>query len=141
MFISRATRRDYDEMLDLLAKNEWEKSSALTQGVAFIARQGPIIGMVRVTEVAPQTLVVEQLLIDKPHRGKGIGSGLMTAAMNSRGGTIFLACHDDVIPFYERLEFTEVAIEECPDEVVELFRQTGDYPTEPGHVHHFMRAR
>ncbi|MGH2819412.1 MAG: hypothetical protein ACRDJ5_02025 [Actinomycetota bacterium] len=61
--------------------------------------------------------------------------------MNSRGGTLYLACHDDVIAFYERLGFAEVPEERLPHAVVAHMIATGDLPNRPDHVHRFLTAR
>lgn len=141
MFITRASRRDHGDIAEFYAEQEWGDDLDLTRGVAFIARQGPIIGAARLIEVSPQTVIVEDVVVHKEHRNGGIGAQLMRAAMNSRGGSLYLCCHADVIPFYERFGFAAVPFEEMPEAAQEYFRQTGDHPTEPGHVHFFLTAR
>jgi predicted N-acetyltransferase YhbS len=141
LFITRASRRDYDEISTFYAANNWGEDLDLREGVAFIARQGPVIGAVRLIEVAPQTVIVEDVVVATEHRRKGIGRGLMDAAMNSRGGTMYLCCHDDVIPFYENFGFAAMPFAELPESVQVYFKSNGDYPTEPGHIHYFLKAR
>jgi predicted GNAT family N-acyltransferase len=141
MFITRAGRRDTDEIAQLYKDNEWGDDLDLTKGVAFIARQGPVVGAVRLLELEPQTVIVEDVVVDEVHRGNGIGAQLMRAAMNSRGGKLFLSCHADVIPFYERFGFAERPFDDLPVPVQEYFRATGDYPSDPGHQHYFLTAR
>ncbi len=140
MFITRSTRHDKDDLLKLLNDYGWSEVD-VGRGVAFIARDGDIIGCVRLIEVAPQILVVDDVLVTDDRRGRGIGSDLMRAAMNSRGGTLYLCCHPERVNFYARLGFSDVPIEEVPSEVVDYWREVEDYPTPPDHMHHFMKAR
>ena len=141
MFVTRASRRDHEEIIEFYRENDWDENFDLAEGVTFIARQGPILGTARLLEIAPQTLIVEDVVVHRDHRGTGIGTQLMRAAMNSRGGTLYLSTHDDTIPFYERLEFSAREFDELPESVQVHFRATGDYPSEPGHIHHFLTAR
>ena len=140
MFITRATRHDKADLVEFLKERDWQ-DAPVDEGVAFIARDGGIVGSVRLVEAAPQTLIVEEMLVKGDRRGEGIGRQVLQAAMNSRGGTLYLCCHDDVIAFYEKFGFTQLAFESEPIEVQEYFKVHGDYPTEPGHEHFFMTAR
>jgi predicted N-acetyltransferase YhbS len=140
MFITRMSRHDKEDVREFHKEQRWEDSN-IDEGVTFIARDGGIVGSIRLVEAAPQTLIVEDVLVTEPRRGEGIGRQLVQAAMNSRGGTMFLCCHDDVISFYEKFDFKEIPFEQQPAEVQEYFRSHGDYPTEPGHDHYFMTAR
>ena len=139
MFVSRATRHDMVELTALLDEHDWG-GVRLEEGVAFIARDGGLVGCVRLVEVAPQTVVVDDMLVHADRRREGIGSSLMRAAMNSRGGTMYLCCHDDVISFYERFGFSTLGQEDLPDPVVAYFERGGEIPA-PADVHYFMRAR
>jgi predicted N-acetyltransferase YhbS len=141
LFITRATRRDNDELSAFYASNDWGDDLDLRQGVAFIARQGPVVGAVRLIEVAPQTVIVEDVVVASEHRRRGVGRSLMEAAMKSRGGTLYLCCHDDVIPFYSHFGFAQMAFDDLPAPVQDYFRANGDYPTDPGHVHYFLKVR
>jgi N-acetylglutamate synthase-like GNAT family acetyltransferase len=138
--VTRATRHDKEDIRDFLT-TRGEGYLDLDEGTAFIARDGEVVGCVRVVDAEPGALVVDDVLVSDDRRGKGIGTRLMTAAMNNRGGTMYLCCHDDVIPFYARLGFTQIPIEQAPKAVVAYWRKIGDYPTSEGHVHRFMKAR
>ena len=143
MFITRATRHDFDELGELLTPPDGAPEVNLDEGTAFIARDGGIIGCVRLVETEPQTVVVDNVLVIEERRGSGIGTRLMQAAMNRRSGTLYLCCHEERIAFYRRLGFAQLAggFDDAPESAQEYWRRVGDYPTEPSHVHYFMRAR
>ena len=140
MFITRATRHDRDDIQQLLAAQGWTDSD-LSEGVIYFARDGRVVGCVRLIEVEPQTVVVDDVLVAETHRGQGIGGDLMKAAMNARGGVLYLCCHDEHIAFYEGFGFSQVDSNDLPDAVRAYLDRTGDLNPEPGHVHHFMTAR
>ena len=140
MFVTRATRHDMDDVRELLAAQGWADSDP-TKGTTFIAKAGKTLGMVRLIEVAPQTVVVDDVLVREDRRGEGIGKQLMQAAMNSRGGTLYLCCHDDAIEFYKTFGFSEVSPDTLPEPVSNYFSETGDLTPEAGHEHFFMTAR
>lgn len=143
MFITRATRHDFAELQGLLKPSGGDPEVDLKEGTAFIARDGGIIGCLRVVEVEPRTVVIDNVLVVEPRRGDGIGTRLMQTAMNSRGGKLYVCCHEERIPFYERLGFALLAdgFADAPASVQEYWRGHGDYPTEPGHEHFYMTAR
>lgn len=143
MFITRATRHDKDDIRALLATNDWAKDTDLDEGKAFIARDGAVVGCVRAIEVEPQTVVLDSVLVLEAKRGSGLGTQLMQAAMNNQGGKLYLCCHDERIPFYERLGFKllDNGFDDAPESVQDYWRKVGDYPTEDGHEHFFMTAR
>ena len=144
MFITRATRRDHDDIRDLLATREgWKDKTDLSEGTAFIARQGPVIGVVRLIEVAPQQLVLDSVLVHDDHRAAGVGRQLVQAAMNSRGGSLYVCCRPDRVTFYDHFAFADVAVQECPHEVVAYWEKVQDYPPEPGREdeYRYLRAR
>lgn len=142
MFITRATRHDKADLEDFFANENWDEP-VLDKGVAFIARDGGIVGNVRLIEVEPQTVVVEDVLVKEDRRGVGIGAQVMRAAMNSRGGTLYLCCHPERMRFYNDLGFTESGFDDLPESVQAYFREHGDSPDKlpPDHIHHFLKAR
>jgi len=139
MFVTRATRHDKEDIRALMLENDWEDDK-IDKGTAFIARDGAVVGTIRLIEVAPQMLIVEDVLVKEGRRREGIGSRLMEAAMNARGGTLYLYCHDDTIPFYERFGFSQVPFEDQPAPVQEFMREDGALG-DSDHEHFFMRAR
>ncbi len=140
MFITRATRHDMADVEELLKAHGWEDSDP-REGTTFIARDGKVAGCVRLVEVAPHTLVVDDVLVREDRRGEGIGAQLMRAAMNSRGGTLYLCCHADKIDFYKQFGFNEVAPDALLEPVSNYFDKTGDLHPPEGHEHFFMAAR
>lgn len=142
MFITRATRHDKSDLEEFFAAEQWD-DPVLDQGVGFIARDGAIVGNVRLIEVEPQTVIVEDVLVKSDRRGQGIGADLMRAAMNSRGGTLYLCCHPERLRFYGDLGFSEMAFEELPEPVRTYFQEHGDSPDKlpADHIHHFLTAR
>ena len=142
MFITRGTRHDKDDIRALLATREWDNPD-LDEGKSFIARDGKVIGHVRVVEVEPTVVVVDDVLVAEDRRGNGIGTAVMKAAMLAQGGTMYCCCHEDRIAFYERLGFTLLpnGFDDAPPSAQEYWRKVDDYPTAPDHVHYFLRAR
>jgi GNAT superfamily N-acetyltransferase len=141
VLITRSTRRDKQAIKELLDLRGYEDEPDLDGGIAFIARQGPVVGCVRLVEVAPQTLVIDDVFVREDFREQGVGRRLMQAAMNSRGGTMFLCCHENRLRFYGHLGFSPLPIEQCPEPVVDYWKKIDDYPTAPGHEHFYLKAR
>ena len=144
MFITRATRRDLDEVLEFYNSHDWYEdweTPELKVGTVFFARKGEIIGAIRLIEIEPQIVIVEDVLVHRDHRAQGLGKQLMQAAMNSRGGKLYLSCHLDTIPFYERFGFADQEWEALPESVKAYMIQTKAYPPQDDHVHYFLTAR
>ena len=140
VFITRGTRHDRDEIRQLLTGEGWD-TDRMEEGTTLIARDGPIAGCVRLVEVEPRTVVLDDVLVRPDRRGQGLGRQLVQAAMNNRGGTLFLCCHKDALGFYEKLGFSEVPFDDLPAPVKEYMVRAGDHPTDPGHEHFFLKAR
>jgi N-acetylglutamate synthase-like GNAT family acetyltransferase len=142
MFITRVSRHDRSDLEDFFKAQNWD-DPYLDRGVGFIARDGGIVGTLRLIEVEPNTVVIEDVLVKDDRRGRGIGAQLMQAAMNSRGGKLFLCCHPERVAFYRRLGFSEIPYEALPASARSFFEADGSAPhqVEGGHVHLFMTAR
>ena len=139
MFITKASRHDKGDIKEFLeSEGPWD--TVEERGTGFVAREGAIVAHARLTEVAPQTLMVERVLVKSDRRRQGLGTRVMEAAMNNKGGKLFLSCHEEHVPFFEGLGFSTVSFDELPDEVQAFHRAEGDHP--PGdHPHFFMTAR
>src|SRR5688500_718464 len=142
MFITRATRHDKGDLEEFFANEKWD-DPVLDKGVAFIARDGAIVANVRLIEVEAQTVVVEDVLVKEDRRGSGIVADVIGAAMNGKGGTLYLCCHPERLRFYGDLGFAEMPFDELPETVQTYFRDHGDSPDKlpPDHIHHFLKAR
>lgn len=140
MFITRGTRHDKADIEEFYKRHDWADAN-VDGGVVFVARDGAIVAALRLIEVAPNVVVVDHVLVEKDRRGAGVGTSLMGAAMNSRGGRLFLSCHEPRIPFYERLGFRVLPAEDCPESAVGYWTEVGDIPWSEDHVHYFMTAR
>jgi predicted N-acetyltransferase YhbS len=142
MFITRVSRHDRSDLEEFFKAHDWD-DHYLDKGVGFIARDGGIVGTLRLIEVEPNVVVIEDVLVREDRRGQGIGAQLMRAAMNSRGGRLYLCCHPERIAFYERLGFSEAPFEELPASARSFFEADGSAPhqVEEGHAHHFLTAR
>jgi N-acetylglutamate synthase-like GNAT family acetyltransferase len=137
VFITRASRHDRADIAEFLDRHGITGVD-VARGVTFFARDGAIVGCVRLIEVAPQTVVVDHMLVAGGRRGEGIGGSLMRAAMNSRGGTLYLCCHDEALGFYEGFGFKQVDRESLPEGVRAYFADSGELE-EPEHL--FLTAR
>jgi N-acetylglutamate synthase-like GNAT family acetyltransferase len=140
MFVTRATRHDKSDLKELLDAQGWTDSN-LDEGIAFIARDGGVVGCVRLVEVEPRAVVVDDVLVKDDRREEGIGRRLMQAALNAKGGTMYLACHEERLRFYSHFGFEPIDIEDAPEAVVDYWRKVDDYPTPEGHIHYFLKAR
>ena len=141
MFITRTTRHDEADLEAFYKEHEWQMTEGKAKG--FLARDGSIVGALRLFEVEPDKVVIEDVLVRDGRRGEGIGAQLMNAAMMSRGGTLFLCCHPERKAFYERLGFAEKPFDDLPDSIREWFikDEAAPHQVDEGHVHHFMTAR
>ena len=143
MFITRATRHDQADRIEFFERHGWDYHKGHLKEVAFIARDGGIVGNCTLLEVDPQTLIVEDVVVDEARRREGIGRRLMEAAMNSRGGKLYLCTHPEEKPFYEKLGFTEIPFDELPDQIRSLMEADNAAPHQiaEDHTHHFLTAR
>jgi len=143
MFITRATRHDQADRLEFFKEHEWDHHAGERKKVSFIARDGGIVGNVSLIEIDPQTLVVEDVLVHRNRRGQGIGRQLMQAAMNSRGGKLYLCCHDDAKGFYGQFGFIDKPFDELPEPIKNFMieDEAAPHQLDEGHVHYFLTAR
>lgn len=140
MLITRTTRHDKADIKELLDAHGWSESN-VDEGMSFIARDGTVVGLVRVIEVEPRTLVFDEVLVREDRREEGIGRRLIRAALNNKGGTCYLCCHEERLAFYGHFGFQPIDIGDAPESVRAYWEKVGDHPTPPGHVHYYLKAR
>ena len=140
MFITRATRHDRDEIRELVEEQGWD-TDHLTEGTTLIARDGNVAGCVRLIEVALQQVVIDDFLVREDKRGQGVGAQLLKAAMNNRGGTLFLVCHEDVVRFYGKFDFSQTTWDELPQPVKDYISRVDPHVLDAEHEHFFLKAR
>lgn len=139
MFVTRASRREIDEIKDFYDRNEWDHVD-FARSQAYIARQGPILAVLLLTPAGDAT-VIDDVVVDKDHRREGIGTNLINTAMNNKGGTLWLCCHDYTIGYYERFGFQVVERDELPPEIHSHFEADGTFDDSEDHYHYVMRTR
>jgi predicted N-acetyltransferase YhbS len=136
--IGRAAPEELPAIDALMRSHEWEEKD-LEEGEAFVARDnGEVIGVVRVIEVAPRMFVIDDVLMHRDRRGRGVGADLMRAAMGDRSGDFYLVCHDERVPFYSRLGFTPIEDADYPGPALEYAYRIEDLPNRPDHMHRLM---
>ena len=140
MFVTRSTRHDRSDIQELWDATGYGDSD-VTRGKTFIARDGAVVGTVRMIEVAPQVVVVDDVVVKEDRRGEGIGRQLMQTALNSIGGKLYLCCHEDKKAFYGHFGFAEVPKTELPEPVAAYLSAAGDLDPPEGHEHFFLSAR
>jgi predicted N-acetyltransferase YhbS len=141
VFITKATRHDRADIAEFLAANGFGGGD-VARGATFFARDGGVIGSIRLVEVEPGAVVVDDMVVAAERRRQGIGTSLMRAAMNSRGGALFVRCVSQHRPFFEDVGFATVPESELPA-AVRVYLSARDHPDRPptGSGRLFMRAR
>ncbi len=140
MFITRATRRDGEEIKQFYRSQNWSDVDP-NEGVAFIARQGPIVGCARLLEADTNHLVIVDVVVHPDHRGAGVGEQLVQALMSARGGVLYAPTTDEAVGFYEQLGFKEIGFDDLPQKVRDLLQRRGDVPDIPGALSRYMKGR
>ncbi|MDQ3986094.1 MAG: GNAT family N-acetyltransferase [Actinomycetota bacterium] len=100
----------------------------MDRGTMLIARSGPVVGCVRLDEVETRQVVVDDLVVKQEKRGQGLGTQLLQAAMNNKGGTLYLRCTASETKFFGRLGFTEVRSDDLPEAIRNYMNENADAP-------------
>jgi hypothetical protein len=79
VLLTRATRHDRSDIEQLLRQEGWPDVN-LGVGTAFIARDGAVVGFVRIIEVGPGVLVMDDTVVRSNRRRQGIGGRLLQVA-------------------------------------------------------------
>lgn len=134
MFVTRAGRHDRADLQEFVSAQRGEEVDT-SRGSAMIAREGAIVGCVRIVEVETNTLVYDDLLIAN-HKDRATTKQLVQAAMNNKGGSIFTAADPADEPGLFELGFTEIDFDEIPETVRSYFAEHA-----PKEGTRYLRAR
>ena len=91
-------------LLDHFYRQQGSRMRTPAEGQPWVARSGSIVAGLNLTPVAGGHWLTG-LLVDPQWRQRGVASCLMRAAMTGLDGTVWLFCHPDLLPFYQRLSF------------------------------------
>ncbi len=135
MFVTRAGRHDKADLKDFIESVRGGEVD-ISQGTAMIAREGAIVGCIRLIEVEPDTLVYDDVLI-APGKSAEVGGQLIQAAMNNKGGTIYTAAPEAEVGLFAALGFAAIEPGAAPPSVAAYW--DGRSESEKDVVH--LRAR
>jgi N-acetylglutamate synthase-like GNAT family acetyltransferase len=119
MFVTRAGRHDRAELKEFIESRRGGEVDT-TQGTAMIAREGSIIGCIRLIELESGTLVYDDVLVAEG-RDEGVAKQLIQAAMNNKGGTIFTAVPGAQSELFTGLGFGPIEVSNVPEPVREYW--------------------
>ena len=115
MLVTRASRHDKADLKEFVESIRGEEVDT-SLGTAMIAREGAVIGCIRLVEVADGVLVYDDLLV-APGRDGAVAKQLVQAALNNRGGTVYAALPEDLSAIVVELGFSRIDRSECPPPV------------------------
>ncbi|OAP36372.1 GNAT family acetyltransferase [Sinorhizobium glycinis] len=88
---------------------DWQMALALSQGVVAL-EAGRVVGTTLVTAYKNDCATINMVIVDATMRGRGLGRGLMDAALRIAGDRpLRLVATMDGLPLYEKLGFRETA--------------------------------
>ena len=134
MFVTRAGRHDRSDLKEFIEARRGGEVD-ISEGNAMIAREGSIVGCIRLIEVVSNTLVYDDVLI-ADGRDEAVAEQLIQAAMNNKGGTIFTAVPVAETDRFSSFGFAPIDRADAPEPVAEYWSSRG--PSE-GLVH--LKAR
>ncbi|OAP44440.1 GNAT family N-acetyltransferase [Sinorhizobium americanum] len=86
---------------------DWQMALALSEGVVAI-EAGRVLGTTLVTAYGNDCATINMVIVDEAMRGRGLGRGLMDAALRIAGDRpLRLVATADGLPLYEKLGFRE----------------------------------
>lgn len=88
-----------------------------SEATCWVARRGAIVGGLCLTPVADGHFLTG-LLVAPSERSQGIGAELVSYALNSSSGPVWLFCKPELLHFYARLGF--VVTHQLPDSLADL---------------------
>jgi len=106
------------QLQPLLQQTSWAKGRSIDgiqtmlEGTAIVLgawEDDRLIGFARAITDSTYRALIDDVVIDTPKRGQGIGSSLMHQLVKRltemEVEEVFLRCGDQVVPFYQRLGF------------------------------------
>ncbi len=115
MFVTRAGRHDRADLKEFIEARRGGEVD-ISEGTAMIAREGSIVGCIRLIEVESGTLVYDDVLVAED-RDEAVAKQLIQAAMNNQGGTIFTAVPAAQTDLFSSFGFAPVDHAEAPKPV------------------------
>lgn len=86
---------------------DWQMALALSDGVVAL-EAGRVVGTTLVTPYGKDCATINMVIVDEAMRGRGLGRGLMDAALRLAGDRpLRLVATTDGLPLYEKLGFRE----------------------------------
>ena len=119
MFVTRAGRHDRSDLKEFIEARRGGEVD-ISEGTAMIAREGSIVGCIRLIEVESNTLVYDDVLIAEG-RDEAVAKQLVQAAMNNKGGTIFTAVPAAETDFFSSFGFAPIDRADAPEPVAEYW--------------------
>jgi len=135
MFVTRAGRHDRSDLKEFIESRRGGEVD-IAEGTAMIAREGSIIGCIRLIEVESGTLVYDDVLVAEG-RDETVAKQLIQAAMNNKGGTIFVAAPAAETGLFAEFGFAPIDRSDAPVPVGEHW----DSHEGPGEDAVYLRAR
>ena len=120
MFVTRAGRHDRSDLKEFIESRRGGEADT-TEGTAMIAREGSIIGCIRLIEVDSGTLVYDDVLVDEG-RDEAVAKQLIQAAMNNKGGTIYVAVPADGTDLFTDFGFARIDPSDAPEPVTAYWK-------------------
>ncbi len=115
MFVTRAGRHDRSDLKEFIEARRGGEVD-MTEGTAMIAREGSIIGCIRLIDVDSGTLVYDDVLVAEG-RDETVAKQLIQAAMNNKGGTIFAAVPANETDLFAGFGFAPIDQSDAPEPV------------------------
>jgi len=112
LFVTRVGRHDKADLKDFIERESGAEVD-LSLGTAMIAREGVIIGCIRLIEVEPGTLVFDDVLVAEG-RDLAIAKQLIQAALNNQGGTVYVTVDETAAALFDDFGFAPIDRDEAP---------------------------
>jgi N-acetylglutamate synthase-like GNAT family acetyltransferase len=119
MFVTRAGRHDKSDLKEFIQAQRGGEVD-ISESTAMVAREGSIVGCIRLIEVESGTLVYDDVLVAESH-DETVAKQLIQAAMNNKGGTIFTAVPAGEAELFSTFGFAPIDRADAPEPVVEYW--------------------